>query len=68
MKILISFWNFCIFTGYGNIAPVTTAVVAAGGALPYELLRPNVFKPELKEELKLELLVFGPLFAKATQM
>ena len=50
------------------LAPAVTAVAAAGGALPYELLRPNVFKPELKEELKLELLVFGPLFAKATQM
>ena len=38
---------------------------AGGGALPYELFRPNVFKPELKEELKLELLVLGPLFTIA---
>ena len=45
--------------------PFDPLVAAGGGALPYELFRPNVFKPELKEELKLELLVLGPLFTIA---
>ena len=48
---------------YPPFDPLVAA--AGGGALPYELFRPNVFKPELKEELKLELLVLGPLFTIA---
>ena len=48
--------------------PFDPLVAAGGGALPYELFRPNVFKPELKEELKLELLVLGPLFTIAKKM